>query len=219
MTARGLIFHVVNRAAKRARLFSDPNDYAAFEQLLAEAIGSFDVEVFAYCVMPTHWHLLLMPLEDGSLPRFMHWLTTTHARRWQLAHNCEGLGAVYQGRFKSIPVGNDEHFLWVTRYVERNALRANLVTRAEEWRWSSLWRRARLDTPWLATWPVPVPSGWVEHVNRPQTDAELAGFRGAMQRNEPFGTAEWRQQIEGALKSRRSRPRGRPRRVALGGVL
>jgi putative transposase len=151
----GLIFHVVNRAAKRAALFENAGDYDAFEHVLAEAIARGDIELYAYCLMPNHWHLLLSPRVDGALSRFMHWLTTTHARRWQTIRGLDGQGAVYQGRFRSIAVSSDEHFLWVCRYIERNALRAGLVENAEDWPRSSLARRlVEPATPWLAEWPV-----------------------------------------------------------------
>jgi putative transposase len=90
--------------------------------------------------MPNHWHLLLWPERDGELAAFMQRLTITHVRRWQEHRGYAGLGHVYQGRYKSFPVESDEHFWVVARYIERNALRASLVLRAEEWRWSSLWR-------------------------------------------------------------------------------
>ena len=93
--------------------------------------------------MPNHWHLLLWPEGDGDLATFMQRLTITHVRRWQQHRGYVGLGHVYQGRYKSFPVESDAHFWVVARYVERNALRADLVLRAEEWRWSSLWRRDR----------------------------------------------------------------------------
>ncbi|HVZ21834.1 MAG TPA: transposase [Vicinamibacterales bacterium] len=213
------MFHVLNRSAKRARLFEHAADFSSFEHLLSEGVDAYRIALFAYCIMPNHWHLLLMPTVDGSLSRFMHWLTTTHSRRWQLAHDAEGAGAVYQGRFKSLPVGNDSHFLWVCRYVERNALRANLVDTAESWRWSSLWHRHRAtDARWLAPCPVALPSGWVGLVNEPQTDAELAAFRRAIHSGEPFGTPEWRHDISRDL-SLKTRPRGRQPRLQTASVL
>jgi putative transposase len=206
----GLIFHVVNRSAKRALLFESPNDYAAFEHVLAAAIARSDVALFAYCVMPNHWHLLLSPHIDGALSRCMHWLTTTHSRRWQTVRGLDGQGAVYQGRFKSIPVGCDEHFLWVCRYVERNALRASLVNRAEDWPWSSLARRHQHpSTSWLSQWPVPRPRDWSDIVNRPQTEAELQAFNIAVAKNAPFGRDEWKRSTMarmGVLPARRGRP-------------
>jgi putative transposase len=166
---------VLNRAAKRAQLFEDHGDYDAFERVLRDAVVSSAVELCAYCVMPNHWHLLLSPAIDGELSRCMHWLTTTHARRWQTTRGLDGQGAVYQGRFKAIPVSTDNHFLRVCRYIERNPLRACLVERAEQWRWSSISQEEKLaacEIP-LATWPVARPSDWVEFVNTPETDAEL----------------------------------------------
>ncbi|WP_406700058.1 hypothetical protein V5E97_14570 [Singulisphaera sp. Ch08] len=64
-----------------------------------------------------------------------------HTQRWHAAHHTSGTGPLYQGRFKSFPMQNDEHWLTVSRYMERNALRANLISRAEDWRWGSLWQR------------------------------------------------------------------------------
>ncbi len=206
----GLVFHVLNRAAKRAVLFENPRDYAAFVRLLEKAVERSNVALFAYCIMPNHWHLVLAPKADGAVSGFMHWLTTTHARRWQNSRGLTGLGAVYQGRFKAIPIRNDHHFLWVCRYVERNPLRASLVTRAEDWQWSSL-RRDDEQTGWLAEWPIARPSPWADHVNMPQTQAELDAFRGAVQNGFPFGDDDWMQQIRDALGMSARHGHGRPR--------
>jgi putative transposase len=204
----GVIFHVVNRAAKRARLFEDFADYASFEQVLATALQRFDIALFAYCVMPNHWHFVLSTRQDGALPRFMHWLTTTHARRWQQFRGLDGQGAVYQGRYRAIPVGPDR-YLWVCRYVERNALRANLVARAEDWPWSSLYRRLAPDISWLSTSPVPFPDDWVAHVNLPQTDGELVAFRSALRWGQPFTADVYRDALAAMVGVK---PRGTPGR-------
>ena len=76
----------------------------------------------------------------GSCPGLRPWLTLTHTQRWHAHRHSTGSGHVYQGRFKSFPVQEDEHFYTVCRYVERNALRANLALGAERWRWGSLHR-------------------------------------------------------------------------------
>src|SRR5262245_49901658 len=122
----------------------------------------------------------------------MRWLTVTHTQRWHLAHQTAGTGPLYQGRFKSFPVDTDDHFYSVVRYVERNPLRANLVSRAEAWRWSSLWQitQSQCDVE-LSEWPVPRPSNWTELVNRPETEAELSALRASAQSGAPFGSLEW----------------------------
>ena len=114
------------------QLFEKPADYEAFGQVMREALDESSMQICACTAMPNHWHLLLWPECDGELATFVQRLTITHVRRWQQHWGYAGLGHVYQGRYKSFPVENDEHFRVVARYVERNAQRANLVLRAEE---------------------------------------------------------------------------------------
>ena len=157
VAAGGVIYHVLNRANARGRIFERPGDFEAFERVLGEAQSRIPARILAYCVMPDHWHLVLWPSRDGDLTRFMAWVTLTHTQRWHAHRQSAGVGHLYQGRYKSFPVQSDGHFLIVCRYVERNPLRAGLVARAEDWRWSSLWRRGKegLSTPpWLSPWPV-----------------------------------------------------------------
>src|SRR5207237_157245 len=106
-------YHVLNRAAKRAALFENNHDYHVFERLLVEAKQRHPMRVSAYCLMPNHWHLLLWPEPNQNLTQFVQWLTTTHAVRWNRAHGSVGGGAVYQARFKSIPVETGPHLMWV----------------------------------------------------------------------------------------------------------
>src|SRR5882672_8434605 len=124
------IYHVLSRRAGKLTMFDGDGDYLAFEKATDEAARLAPMRIPAYCLMPNHWHLLLWPEEGQDLTRFVQWLTATHAARWNRAHGRIGGGAVYQARFKSIPVEYGAHLVWVWRYVERNALRANLVRRA-----------------------------------------------------------------------------------------
>src|SRR5688572_18775236 len=137
----GMVFHVMNRSVGRVTLFKTDADYAAFEAILAGAVQRFDMRLLAYCLMPNHFHQVLWPRRDGDVSQFMRWLTVTHSNRWHANHRTTGTGHLYQGRFKSFPVETDNHLLGLWRYVERNALRAGLVKRSRQWRWSSLWMR------------------------------------------------------------------------------
>src|SRR5262249_26118661 len=157
--------------------------------------------------------LVVWPERDGDLSTYMQWLTVTHVRRWHAHRHTGGTGPVYQGRFKSFPIQTDDHFLAVCRYVERNALRANLTPQAAAWRWSSLWHRCHMTrVPWLSAWPLPVPEAWVEYVNRAQTEGELEAVRRSVHPGAPFGDATWQLQTATALglESALRKP-GRPR--------
>src|SRR5205823_7689305 len=139
--------------------------------------------------MPTHWHVVLWPAADGQLSDFLRWLTLTHSVRWHKHYHSTGSGHVYQNCFKAFAVAEDDHLLTLVRYVERNALRAGLVARAEDWRWSSLWDRVHgLGTSGLLSeWPLPCPDDWIERVNAAETEAELEAIRRSVKRGRPFG--------------------------------
>jgi putative transposase len=210
-----MLFHVLNRGVGRQRLFGKPADYAAFESILEETLAKQPMRLCSYCLMPNHWHFVMWPEGDDDLATFMQRLTVTHVTRWQKYRRRVGEGHVYQGRFKSFPVESDEYFYQVARYVERNALRSNLVERAEDWQWSSLWRRER-GTPdqrrWLGAWPLPRPRNWIALVNESQTDAELQALRRSVLRGRPFGSAEWVDETVKQLGLEFTiRARGRPR--------
>jgi putative transposase len=213
----GFVYHVLNRGNGRGTIFHKDGDYHAFERVLCEAFEEVPMRLLAYCVMPNHWHLVLWPQKADDLSRFVGWLTLTHTQRWHAHYHTTGTGHVYQNRFKSFPVQEDEHLLTVLRYVERNALRAGLVQCAEEWRWSSLWRRtygSAEERAILSAGPLPLPAGWPEWVNEAQSLAELSALRGCVERGKPFGDEAWTEATADRLGLRQTlRPRGRPRKA------
>jgi putative transposase len=190
----GYVYHVLNRANAKRTIFDHDGDFDAFEEVLTQAVERSQTRLLCYCVMPNHWHLVVWPREDDELTNFIGWLTLTHTQRWHAQRESAGTGHVYQGRFKSFPIQEDDHFYTVARYVERNALRANLVQRAEHWRWCSLYRWQRgtdSERDLLAAWPVSRRSDWPDYVNAPQTQAELNAVHRSIQRGSPFGDADW----------------------------
>jgi putative transposase len=208
----GYVYHVLNRGIGRARIFEKAEDYAAFLRVLREAHAWLPVRLLAYCLMPNHWHLVAWPHKDGELSEWMRWLTVTHTQRWHAHYRSAGTGPVYQGRFKSLPVQEDDHLLTLLRYVERNPLRAGLVSRAEAWRWSSLGQvEGEEENPVLASWPVSRPRGWTKHVNETQTEAEMQAIRECVIRGRPLGDESWTQKTARRLGLESTlRPRGRP---------
>ncbi len=118
---------------------------------------------------------------------------------------------LYQGRFRTFPIEEDQHLLAVLRYVERNALRANLCERAEGWKDGSLWRRTsgnEESRELLSEWPVPQPRTWVAMVNRVQNESEEKAIRKCLKKGQPYGSdlfvsqSAVRLQIEHTLRSR-----------------
>ncbi|MEX0654234.1 MAG: transposase [Phycisphaeraceae bacterium] len=231
----GHVYHVLNRGVGRMTLFEDEADYAAFERVLMRTRERVpEVELFAWCLMPNHWHLLVRPKRaggPGALSEFMRLLTVTHSQRWHAHRRSAGTGPLYQGRFKSFPMQTEGHFLTVARYVERNPLRAGLVGsgRAQDWRWSSLAaRRARGEAErqaLLSPWPVRgepgrpgvgrwrEPRGWLAKVNRAESPAELEALRLSVQRGRPYGDEAWVEKVAAKLDLGSTlRPRGRPRK-------
>jgi putative transposase len=184
------IYHVMNRAAKRTQLFLTNADYISIEQILLEAKLATTMRMLCYCVMPNHWHFILWPVSGAQLAEFMRLLTGRHAQQWQSIHSTVGFGAVYQGRYKAIPVQSGTYFYNVCRYVERNPLRAGLVARAEEWPYSSCWRREHGETgDLLDPWPEACPPNWPSILNTRVGSDELV--RSAIRKGIPFGDPDW----------------------------
>ena len=213
--AGGYVYHVLNRAVGRATLFHKAADFVAFRKVLMQAQSRLDVPLLAYCIMPNHWHLVLWPQRDGELSEFMRWLTVTHTQRWHAHYRSQGTGPVYQGRFKAFPIAEDEHLLTVLRYVERNPLRAAMVSSAAHWCWSSLGQAYQhLEGPILHEGPVAKPSDWLTWVDGAETEAELAALRRSVVRGLPYGAEAWQKATAEQLGLQATlRPLGRPRKA------
>ena len=160
---------------------------------------------------------MVWPREEGEVTAYFRWLAHTHAMRWHVAHNTVGRGHLYQGRFKSFPIQEDEHYFTVCRYVERNALKAGVVARAEDWRWGSLWARRQGSEPLkaiISDWPMERPRNWLALVNEPMTEKELEGVKVCIVRNRPYGDERWQEHQAGLLGLAHTlRNEGRPKAI------
>jgi putative transposase len=228
----GIAYHVLNRANARRTIFAQAADYELFLSVLAQGHQRVPTRTIGYCLMPNHWHLVLWPRGDGDLSEFMRWVSVTHTQRWHAGHGTAGQGHLYQGRFKSFPVqqaaltGSQRQAGWleggdpllcVLRYVQRNPLRAGLVTSADLWPWSSLAdpgapKQDGPPRPPLTPPPDGLPADWLELVNRPQSDKELAAIVRCVQRGAPFGREQWVKRMARELGLESTlRARGRPK--------
>lgn len=209
--APGQVHHLLNRAVGGAVLFHGDEDYLRFVEVLREAREASGIRLCTWCVMPSHWHMVVWPDEAGQVGVFATRLAHLHAVRHRFAHKTVGHGPIYQGRYKSFLVQNDTHFLTLARYVERNPVRAGLAVTAGAWPWS-----AAADKPLVKrdTWPVPRPRNWKSFLAQAEPAAELERLRVSVARGRPFGSDAWVAQAVDRLKLHATvRPRGRPRRV------
>jgi putative transposase len=218
----GLIYHVINRGNNRQNVFRKPADFQAFLQSLADLKERRPFELYGYCLLGNHFHLLMRPL-GTSISRIMQSLLVSHTQRYHKHHRSGG--HVWQGRFKSPIIQNDEHLLTVLRYIEANPLRAGLVARAEDYPWSSYQAHGagRLDLlldplityEELSPYPSVRLRRWAEQVHTPFEESVLARMRRVNESGRPFGDERWVKRLAKKLElDLVIRPRGRPRKDA-----
>lgn len=130
----GAVYHVMNRGLNQNLIFLDRKDYEIFLATLEEGCRLFDVVVYAYCLMPNHYHLLIRT-PSGNLSRFMRHLNGVYTQRFNREHGRDG--PLYRGRFKGILVQEDSYLIEVVRYIHKNPVKAKLVERLSQFKWSS----------------------------------------------------------------------------------
>ncbi len=213
------VYHVINRAVGRLRIFDERADYELFLCLLREAKEMIDMRILGYALMPNHWHLLLYPQNDGDMGLFMHWLTNAHTRRVHARTETIGTGPLYQGRYKSFLIKQDRHLLTVLKYIERNPVRAKLSKNAESWQWGSAWLRlngTKKQSKLLSESPVDLPRNYGAWINTPDSPKDLDSLRVSVNRGAPFGDMRWVEQMVDKHKlSSTIRNPGRPTKTTL----
>jgi putative transposase len=204
--------HVTQRGNRRQPIFFEPSDYALYRDLLAEQCRKAAVEVWAYCLMPNHVHLVLTPQTAGALARA---LGETHRRYTGFVNaRARWTGHLFQGRFGSV-VMDDAHFVVAARYVVLNPVRAKLVARAQDWAWSSA--RAHLagrDDGLVRVAPLIDRIGSVGEWFEAETDdASFSALRAAEASGRPFGSDDFVMQLEQKLgrSLQRRKPGRKPR--------
>ena len=219
--AEGLLYHAVNRGDNRARVFFAAADYHAFLEALAKTQQRYPFRLYGYCLRTNPFHLLSAPEAGVSISRILQSLTV--APTWHSHRRRGGVGHVWQGRFKSPVVQDDDHALVVLRYIEVNPLRARMVADLAGYPWSSygahgLGRDDGVVRP-LSVWealerdPEKRRAYWRKWAHTALTESELAGVRKSAASGRPFGDAAWTEAkaVELGLPTS-PKPRGRPRK-------
>jgi len=212
----GLPHHVTQRGNRRERVFFGDEDYDLYRDLLSSQCRRQGIAVWAYCLMPNHVHLILVPDREEALGRA---LGETH-RRYSSVVNARlrVTGHLFQSRFGSAVM--DEEHLMAARYVAVNPVRARLVARAEDWRWSSV--RAHLagrDDGLVSVAPLIDRCGgrFSDLLDAPVSAEAVSALRAAETIGHPLGSASFLDRLAAAT-GRDPRPRRRgPERRAIGG--
>lgn len=216
-----LVYHVINRGNNRAPVFFNDDDYAAFLEAMGDLKRRRPFECYGYCLMPNHVHLLIRPLET-PISRIMQSLLVSHTLRYHRCHH--SAGHVWQGRFKSPVIQDDDHLLTVLRYIEANPLRAQMVASAGDYRWSSFAAHG-LGHPDPLVDPLGAYESlaktrptrrrrWSAFVHQTPPDEELTALRRSVETGLPYGDPAWVEQLATRLGLDLTiRPRGRPRKL------
>jgi putative transposase len=146
----GALYHVLSRGNDRRDIFTEDDDRLLFLDTLGEISDRFAVDICAYVLMSNHYHLLLRT-RRANLSKAMQWLGVTYTNRFNPRHGRSG--HLFQGRFKSMLVQNDAYLLQLSYYIHRNPLRANLVKRLADYRWSTYraYAYGKSSPEWLHT--------------------------------------------------------------------
>ena len=130
----GAIYHLMHRGVRRTEIFSDETDYQVFLEILKVALDKYQCKIQAYCMMTNHIHLLLETSED-EIGRFMKCLSERYAMYFN--HKYQYRGHLFESRYKSCLVKEDSYFLQTSRYIHLNPVKARIVVKPEDYRWSS----------------------------------------------------------------------------------
>ena len=201
----GIPHHVTQRGNRRLEIFVEDGDYRAYTALLAEFSERAGVAVWAYCLMPNHVHLILVPSDTDGLRAALAETHRRYARRINQREDWQG--HLWQERFHSFPM-DEAHLLAAARYVELNPVRAGLVKQARQWRWSST--RAHLageDDGLARVGPLleRVPD-WAEFLKGGLEKAELKAIHAHERTGRPLGDAAFIGRME-AVTGRTLAPR------------
>jgi putative transposase len=221
LVADGLVYHALNRGNNRAPVFFESCDYLAFLESLRQTKERFPFRLFAYCLMTNHYHLVLQPEAGQNISRILQSLTVAHT--WHYHRRCRTSGHVWQGRFKSPVIQDDEHLLTVLRYVESNPLRARMVSDLAAYPWSSyVCHGLGKSIAWVDETPAWTQLGrtdqhrqrhWRKWLHTPLSEKELSAVRRSVTTGRPYGSVRWVEGIANRLGiDLTSRPRGRPRK-------
>jgi len=212
--ARGLIdnqiYHIINRGNRRETVFHDMYDYERFLKLLQDSKEKYNIEIYAYCLMPNHFHLVIYTKYSESLSKAMHWISSSYVRYYNKRYKISG--HLWQGRYKSFIVEQDSYLLVLLKYVEVNPKRAKIVKLCQDYKYSSAYNRINnINDELINIPPIELPNNWNKYINEEESKIDVDYIRNSIERQSPLGEELWQKNIakECGIESTLN-PRGRP---------
>lgn len=205
------IYHIINRGNRREAVFHDNYDYEKFLKLLLELKEKYSIKIYAYCLMPNHFHIVIYTKYAEFLSQAMHWISSSYVRYYNKRYNISG--HLWQGRYKSFIVQEDAYLLVLLKYVEANPKRAKIVNSCMDFKYSSVKQRIGNNAFLIDEVPIILPSNWLEFINSDESKVDVDSIRNCIDRQSPFGDEFWKYDVskkyglESTLNSR-----GRPKK-------
>jgi len=202
--APGWPHHVTQRGNRRMAVFFSDDDYALYLELMSASCRKLGVEVWAYCLMPNHVHLIVNPQSEDGLRRAIGDAHRRYSRHVNFREDWRG--HLFQGRFASF-VMDERYLLAATRYVELNPVRAGLADKPWRWKWSSARAHRRGKDDALATVKplLDLAGDWEDFLSVPPTAEERRFLQRHERTGRPLGNPAFIAEVERAL-SRVLRP-------------
>jgi len=209
------IYHIINRGNRRETIFHDNYDYERFLKLILESKTKFKIKIFAYCLMPNHYHLVIFTPIGENLSLAMHSINSSYVRYYNKKYKISG--HLWQGRYKSFIVQKEDYLLTLLRYVEANPLRAKIVKDCIDYTYSSANKRVHnIDNPIIDQVPIVLPTNWHQVINEYEKKIDLDFIRNSIERQSPLGDDNWQYMISKKYGLESTlRPRGRPRKDSI----
>jgi putative transposase len=205
------IYHIINRGNRREAVFHDNYDYEKFLKLLLESKEKYSIKVYAYCLMPNHFHIVIYTKYAQSLSQAMHWISSSYVRYYNKRYNISGY--LWQGRYKSFIVQEDTYLLVLLKYVEANPKRAKIVNDCIDFKYSSAKQRVDNNAYIIDDVPIIFPLNWLEFINSDENKVDLDSIRNSIDRQSPLGDESWKYEVskEYGLESTLN-SKGRPKK-------
>jgi putative transposase len=210
----GFVYAVDCRGLDGKALFRNDDEFESFKGLIQESVEKLEPRVLAYCLQPKRWTAILVPRRDGDLSRWVGWLTSVHSMRRKAVSKGKAIGGLYERRFRSFPIQDNERLLEAIQFVESLG-KSKKSPSVEAYPWSSHHDRSHQKLPdWMASPPIAFPVDWLKRVQTTLSQDVLDRLENCMERGCPYGDAPWVQRTAARFKLESTlRLRGRPKKT------